>query len=66
MGIGGPTFTPNGENLFLAVQHPGVNDFEPEKTGFETPTTRWPDFMENMPPRPSVMVIQKKGGGVIG
>ena len=62
----GPAFTPNGENLFLSVQHPGVNDEEPEKTSFETPTTRWPDFRAELPPRPSIVVIQKKGGGIIG
>ena len=62
----GPVFSPNGESLFLAIQHPGVNDEEPRKTGLASPTTRWPDFDKNMPPRPSVVVIQKKSGGIIG
>ena len=62
----GPTFTPDGRSLFVSVQHPGVNDREPSKTGYHTPTTRWPDFIEDMPPRPSVVVIRRKDGGVVG
>ncbi len=58
----GPRFTPDGQTLFLAVQHPGTDD----DTDYETPMTRWPDFKENHPPRPAVIAIYKKEGGVIG
>ena len=52
--------------LFLAVQHPGENEDDPAAGTFENPATRWPDFQPNMPPRPAVVVITKRGGGKIG
>lgn len=66
----GPYFTDNQETLFLAVQHPGTDGtknfkgFERAST-FEDPATRWPDFKDGMPPRPSVLVVTKAGGGKI-
>jgi uncharacterized protein len=61
----GPFFTPNDETLFLAIQHPG----EPEEgapASYDAPITRWPDFKDGMPPRPSVLAVTKQGGGKIG
>lgn len=61
----GPRFSPLGDALFVAVQHPGDGPASGQTT-FENPSTRWPDFAENMPPRPSVVVITKLGGGPVG
>ncbi|BCJ90723.1 dTDP-glucose 4,6-dehydratase [Terrihabitans soli] len=61
----GPFFTADDENLFLAVQHPGEFDDDKNSATFENPLTRWPDFKDSMPPRPSVIVVTKKGGGAI-
>ena len=66
----GPYFTDDSETLFLAVQHPGTDGtknfagFERDST-FEDPATRWPDFAPDMPPRPSVLVVTRQGGGKI-
>ena len=66
----GPYFADESKTLFLAVQHHGTDGtkdfvgFERDST-FEDPATRWPDFNPAMPPRPSVVVVTKEGGGVI-
>ena len=62
----GPEFTPDGRTLFLAVQHPAETDNDDKPTTFEKPATRWPDFKDDMPPRPSIVVVTKEDGGVIG
>lgn len=67
----GPAFTPDDKALFLAVQHPAADGakrfpgFQRNST-YDDPATRWPDFQDNMPPRPSVVVVTKNDGGVIG
>jgi len=61
--VTGPCFTPDGETLFVSIQHPG------DQTGssFDNPTTRWPAPMDSaLPPRPSVIVVTREGGGPIG
>ncbi|MBM3568561.1 MAG: PhoX family phosphatase [Alphaproteobacteria bacterium] len=67
----GPMFTPDDTTLFLAIQHPGADGMRDWKafgrtTSFEDPATRWPDFKPDMPPRPSVVAIVRKGGGRVG
>ena len=66
----GPFFTPDTQSLFVSVQHPGEGGEGWPEFGrlstFDDPSTRWPDFQEGMPPRPSVVVITKPGGGQIG
>ena len=66
----GPCFTPDRETLFVAVQHPGADGTEAlygfgRPSTYKTPATRWPDFREDRPPRPSVVFITKIGGGKI-
>ncbi len=65
----GPLFTPDDETAFVAVQHPadGGEDWEGHgrPSYYEDLSTRWPDFRSDMPTRPSVVSITKKGGGKI-
>ncbi len=66
----GPCFTPDDTTAFVAVQHPGDDGPDwPEfgrRSYYEDLSTRWPDFKPDMPVRPSVVAITKKGGGKIG
>ncbi len=52
----GPCFTPDGYTLFLAIQHPG------EGSSWSLPTTRWPDFRSDRPPRPTLIAIERDDG----
>lgn len=62
----GPVFDSTDQAMFVAVQHPGEEDLEGNGATFENPGTRWPDFDEALPVRPSVVVIKKDDGGTIG
>jgi hypothetical protein len=63
----GPCFTPDDETLFVAIQHPGEGaSASGTPSTFDQPSTRWPDFDPNLPPRPAVVAITRIGGGKIG
>jgi secreted PhoX family phosphatase len=56
--ICGPAFTPDYATFFVAVQHPGFGD----RSTFERPDSRFPDYREDMPPRPSVLAVYRADG----
>ena len=66
--ICGPCFTPDGTTLFVAIQHPGEADARGSRAGvsFDAPTTRFPDYRADMPPRSAVVAIVRDDGGRIG
>jgi secreted PhoX family phosphatase len=56
-----PAFTPDNRTLFLAVQHPAE-----EASRLSDVATTWPSNDPAALPRPSVIVITRDDGGVIG
>ena len=55
-----PCFTPDYKTMFCSVQHPG------ERSSFDRPSTRWPDFDDRLPPRPAVIAVTHDQGREIG
>jgi uncharacterized protein len=65
----GPLPTDDLETFFVAVQHPGEPDEDDPKStpaSFNNASTKWPDFKDGIPPRPSIVAITRRGGGKIG
>ncbi len=60
--VGGAALTPDGEVLFTAVRHPGA---EPGAS-FARPGTRWPAFEAGVPPRTTLIGIERAAGGPVG
>lgn len=56
----GPRPTPDGRTMFLSIQHPG------EHSHYDAPSSRFPDYRDDVPPRPSVIAIWRPDGGLIG
>jgi secreted PhoX family phosphatase len=57
--ICGCQFTPDGETLFLSIQHPG------EGGTIANPRSHWPDGPGTQP-RSTVIAVRKEGGGKVG
>ena len=55
-----PCFTPDQKTMFCSVQHPGGD------SSFDRPSTRWPDFDPQLPPRPAVIAITHEQDKNIG
>ncbi|MBR9825332.1 MAG: PhoX family phosphatase [Alphaproteobacteria bacterium] len=64
--ICGPRLSDDENTFFLAVQHPadGGEDFpgHARASTFDDPSTRWPDFAPDMPPRPAVVALTRADG----
>lgn len=65
--ICGPRLSDDEKTFFLAVQHPGQDGEDypdhARPSTFEDPSTRWPDFAPDMPPRPAVVALTRSNGG---
>ena len=57
--ICGCQFTPDGETLFLSIQHPGSG------SSVTDPSSHWPDGGSTAP-RSSVIAVRREGGGRVG
>jgi len=71
--VTGVTTTPDGQTMWVGIQHPGEDSLAGNPTAFSTwPQGQWSvesDGVTPLPagrPRSSVVVITKDGGGVIG
>lgn len=52
----GPSFSPDGQTLFVSIQHPGGH----YRSTLDRPTSRWPDRRPDRPPRACVVAIRRQ------
>ena len=64
--ITGVSFTPDGRNLFISVQHPGESPTDRSDPKQPRKFSNWPDYQADGRPRSANVVIRKIDGGVIG
>jgi hypothetical protein len=68
--VTGPSFSPDSRTFFVSIQHPGQMPRKERGKGREStfahPSSRWPDYRLDMPPRPSVVAIYRHDGGQVG
>jgi secreted PhoX family phosphatase len=62
----GATFTPDGRNLFVNIQHPGESPSERSDPANPRRLSNWPDFNPVGRPRSATVAIRRVDGGVIG
>jgi uncharacterized protein len=58
--VTGPCPTHDGRTVFVSIQHPG------EGGSLDEPSSRFPDYREDLPPRPSVIALYREDGGIVG
>jgi secreted PhoX family phosphatase len=63
--ICGPCLTPDNTTMFCAIQHPGADNPGRRNTCLD-PGSRFPDYQDDLPPRPTIIAIQKRDGKRIG
>jgi uncharacterized protein len=63
-----PAFTPDGASVFISVQHPGELRMEDDEdaASIAESGTLWPDFVAGTPARPSVIVLTRTDGAMVG
>lgn len=64
--ITGVSFTPDGRNLFISVQHPGETPSERSDPRQPRRFSNWPDRHPDGRPRSANVVIRRLDGGEIG
>jgi hypothetical protein len=64
--VTGVVTTPDGQSMFVNIQHPGESPSERSDPARPTAVSKWPDGRADGRPRSATIVIRKDDGGVIG